>query len=90
MLLDGPEVVLGALWRRGSTLRRPWVGSAAGLPARGRWACRCLVGSRTRTDQSVRDGLVGVHRGACRLRPAGASRGHDTRRLHAALCVSLW
>jgi hypothetical protein len=45
MLLDGPEVVLGRSAVRGSTLWRPWVGSAASSPARGAGPCCCLVGS---------------------------------------------
>jgi len=63
------------------------VGSAAGCRHGGARPCCCLVGSHTRTYQSVRDGLVGVHRVRGRLRPAGASRGHDTRRLRQALTI---
>ena len=88
MLLDGPKVVLGVLCRPGinafGVLR--WDRPPACRPG-GAGPCCCLVGSRTRTYHSVRDGLVGVHRVCGRLRPAGASRGHDTRRRQALTIV---
>jgi hypothetical protein len=84
MLLDGPEVVLGALRRPGINASASFGGIGyrdAGTGALGRvavWSDPARVPtSPPATAWSASTGVRG------RLRPAGASRGHDTRRLHA-------